>query len=244
MHYVIGTVEEKMNKNNLIIVAEDDDEIAAILTGYLHKAGMQTLRAEDGEQAINLTRVHKPDLILLDIHLPVYDGWNVLTTLRKESNVPVIMVTALDQDVDKLMGLRLGADDYVIKPFNPSEVVARVEAVLRRTKSSAEVAHLRPLRTYCLTIYPDEFYVEITVRGQISTPVLTTTEFKLTYLARNPRKVCSREELLDACLPEGDSLDRTVDSHMSKLRKKLEHAGLKGVPESIRGLGYRLGDNK
>lgn len=234
-----------MNKNNLIIVAEDDDEIAAILTGYLHKAGMRTLRAEDGEQAITLTRQHKPDLLLLDIHLPVCDGWNVLTTLRKETNVPVIMVTALDQDIDKLMGLRLGADDYVVKPFNPSEVIARVEAVLRRTQASAEVTHARPLRTPFLTIYPDEFYVEVTVATEMFTPVLTATEFKLlTYLARNPKKVCSREELLDACLPEGDSLDRTVDSHMSKLRKKLEHVGLKGVPESIRGLGYRLGDNK
>ena len=234
-----------MNNDNLIIVAEDDDEIADILISYLQRAGMKTVRARDGEQAINFTRLHKPDLILLDIHLPVYDGWNVLTTLRKESNVPVIMVTALDQDIDKLMGLRLGADDYVIKPFNPSEVIARVEAVLRRTKVNTEVANTRPIRTPCLTIYPDDFYVEITVMDEVVTPVLTTTEFKLlTYLARNPRKVCSREELLDACLPEGDSLDRTVDSHMSKLRKKLENAGLKGIPESIRGLGYRLGENK
>lgn len=155
------------------------------------------------------------------------------------------MVTALDQDIDKLMGLRLGADDYVIKPFNPSEVIARVEAVLRRTKVNTEVANTRPIRTPCLTIYPDDFYVEITVTDEVVTPVLTTTEFKLlTYLARNPRKVCSREELLDACLPEGDSLDRTVDSHMSKLRKKLENAWLKGIPESIRGLGYRTGENK
>ncbi|SCC19863.1 response regulator [Kosakonia oryziphila] len=234
-----------MNKSNMIIVAEDDNEIASILIAYLHKAGMKTLRAEDGEQAIELTRRHKPDLVLLDNHLPVYDGWYVLTELRKETNVPVIMVTALDQDVDKLMGLRLGADDYVIKPFNPSEVIARVEAVLRRTKGNADATHSKPLRTPFLTIYPDEFYVEITVASENATPTLTTTEFKLlSYLARNPRKVCSREELLDACLPEGDSLDRTVDSHMSKLRKKLEHAGLKGVPESIRGLGYRLGENK
>ena len=238
-------MEDKMNNDNLIIVAEDDDEIADILISYLQRAGMKTFRARDGEQAINFTRLHKPDLILLDIHLPVYDGWNVLTTLRKESNVPVIMVTALDQDIDKLMGLRLGADDYVIKPFNASEVIARVEAVLRRTKVNTEVANTRPIRTPCLTIYPDDFYVEITVTDEVVTPVLTTTEFKLlTYLARNPRKVCSREELLDACLPEGDSLDRTVDSHMSKLRKKLENAGLKGIPESIRGLGYRLGENK
>lgn len=137
MHVVISTVEENMNNNNnLIIVAEDDDDIAAILTGYLRKAGMKTLRAEDGEQAINLTRLNKPDLLLLDIHLPVYDGWNVLTTLRKETNVPVIMVTALDQDVDKLMGLRLGADDYVIKPFNPyfPAVLSLTQAFFRRER--------------------------------------------------------------------------------------------------------------
>jgi two-component system response regulator AdeR len=105
-----------MNKNTLILVVEDEDEIADILMSYLERSGMKTLRARQGEQAIALNRLHKPDLILLDIHLPVCDGWSVLTTLRQESAVPVIMVSALDQDVDKLMGLRLGADDYVIKP--------------------------------------------------------------------------------------------------------------------------------
>lgn len=234
-----------MNKHNLILVAEDDDEIADILTSYLQRAGMTTIRAANGEQALNLIHLNKPDLLLLDVRLPVFDGWNVLTTLRQKSNIPVIMVTAFDQDVDKLMGLRLGADDYVIKPFNPSEVVARVEAVLRRTRSGAMHIDSSPLRTPFLTVYPDEFYIEITVGNEVVTPVLTTTEFKLlAHLARNPRKVCSREELLNACLPEGDTLDRTVDSHMSKLRKKLELAGLTGVPESIRGLGYRLGEKK
>ncbi|EFP3680670.1 response regulator transcription factor [Salmonella enterica] len=234
-----------MNKNNLILVVEDDDKIADIMISYLQRSGMKTLRAKDGEQAIRLNLLNKPDLILLDIHLPVFDGWSVLTTLRRESNIPVIMVTALDQDVDKLMGLRLGADDYVIKPFNPSKVIARVEAVLRRTKPTTEHASSRPIRTPFMTVYPDDFYIEITIRGETITPVLTTTEFKLlTYLAKNPRKVCSREELLNTCLPEGDTLDRTVDSHMSKLRKKLELASLKGIPESIRGMGYRLGENK
>ena len=234
-----------MNKNTLILVVVDEDEIADILMSYLERSGMKTLRARQGEQAITLNRLHKPDLILLDIHLPVCDGWSVLTTLRHESAVPVIMVSALDQDVDKLMGLRLGADDYVIKPFNPSEVVARVEAVLRRTKPALQQAGALPLRTPFITVYPDDFYVEVTAGPEVISPVLTTTEFKLlSYLVRYPRKVCSREELLNACLPEGDTLDRTVDSHMSKLRKKLELAGLYGVPESIRGMGYRLGEKK
>ncbi|VTN08617.1 Transcriptional regulatory protein BaeR [Raoultella terrigena] len=165
--------------------------------------------------------------------------------MRRESNVPVIMVTALDQDVDKLMGLRLGADDYVIKPFNPSEVIARVEAVLRRTRQNTELVNSRPLRTPFMTIYPDDFSIEITVGDRSVTPVLTTTEFKLLPIWQGyPRKVCSREELLDACLPEGDTLDRTVDSHMSKLRKKARTSGPQGIPESVRGLGYRLGENK
>lgn len=234
-----------MNNQSLILVAEDDDEIADILMSYLQRAGMKTLRAADGEHALTLQRLNKPDLILLDIHLPVFDGWCVLSTLRKDSNVPVIMVTARDQDVDKLMGLRLGADDYVIKPFNPSEVVARVEAVLRRTKPLADHIDSRPIRTSFITLYPDDFYVEIHVDEKTVTPTLTTTEFKLlAWLAKNPRRVCSREELLNACLPEGDTLDRTVDSHMSKLRKKLEQCGLKGVPESIRGMGYRLGEQR
>lgn len=209
-----------MHKNTLILVVEDEDEIADILMSYLERSGMKTLRARQGEQAITLNRLHKPDLILLDIHLPVCDGWSVLTTLRQESTVPVIMVSALDQDVDKLMGLRLGADDYVIKPFNPSEVVARVEAVLRRTKPALQQASSLPLRTPFITVYPDDFYVEVTVGAEAISPVLTTTEFKLlTYLVRYPRKVCSREELLNACLPEGDTLDRTVDSHMASCEK-------------------------
>ncbi len=234
-----------MKNNNLILITEDEDEIADILIQYLHRAHMQTLRAANGEQALILNRLYKPELILLDIHLPIIDGWNVLTMLRKESNVPVIMVTALDQDVDKLMGLRLGADDYVIKPFNPSEVVARVEAVLRRAKPDIKDNGPEALRTPFLTVYPEDFYVEITTGSSVVHPVLTTTEFKiLAYLAKNPRKICSREELLNTCLPESDAFDRTVDSHISKLRKKLELAGLRGIPESIRGMGYRLGEHK
>ena len=234
-----------MNHEKIILVAEDDDEIADILVSYIHRAGMKTVRAADGEQALEQFRLRKPDLVLLDIQLPLVDGWRVLSTLRRESNIPVIMVTALDQDVDKLMGLRLGADDYVVKPFNPAEVVARIEAVLRRVNVSTENSYQKPIRTPHLTIYPEDFYVEITTEGGIVTLDLTTTEFRLlTCMARNPRKVFSRDELLSSCLPEGDALDRTVDSHISKLRKKLENCGLKGTPESIRGIGYRLGENK
>ena len=114
-----------------------------------------------------------------------------------------------------------------------------------KVPAALQQAGALPLRTPFITVYPDDFYVEVTAGPEVISPVLTTTEFKLlSYLVRYPRKVCSREELLNACLPEGDTLDRTVDSHMSKLRKKLELAGLYGVPESIRGMGYRLGEKK
>lgn len=233
-----------MSHENLILVAEDDFEISDILISYINRAGMQAVHAADGESALNLIKTLHPNLVLLDIQLPLIDGWNVLSTLRKESNTPVIMVTALDQDIDKLMGLRLGADDYIVKPFNPSEVVARIEAVLRRAKNQAAPQQTL-IRTRFMTIYPDEFCVEIHSEGQTFRPVLTTTEFRLlTHMAKYPRKVFSREELLNACLPESDTLDRTVDSHMSKLRKKFESCGLNGVPESIRGIGYRLGEQK
>lgn len=233
-----------MNGHNLVMVVEDEPEIADILVSYIRKSAMEAIHAKDGTTAMALFRLKKPDLILLDIQLPDITGWNFLSSLRKESNVPVIMVTAFDQDIDKLMGLRLGADDYIIKPFNPLEVLARIEAVLRRVKSQ-EPQGKSPIRTRFITIYPEEFCVEVLIDGAVYSPVLTTSEFRLlTYMARHPRRVFSREELMDACLPEGDKLDRTIDSHISKLRKKLERIGLNNVPESIRGIGYRIGSEK
>lgn len=116
----------------LVLIAEDESEIAEILIGYLQRSGLRTVHASDGQQALDLQQRLKPDLMLLDIQMPVLDGWQVLQQLRSRGDTPVIMLTALDQDLDKVMGLRLGADDYVVKPFNPAEVVARVQAVLRR----------------------------------------------------------------------------------------------------------------
>ncbi len=109
----------------LVLIAEDDDEIAVILTAYFSRGGFRTLRAQDGRQALELHLTARPDLVLLDVQMPGLDGWMVLSELRRRGGTPVIMVTAMDQDVDKLTGLRIGADDYVVKPFNPAEVVAR-----------------------------------------------------------------------------------------------------------------------
>ncbi|MFP3923656.1 response regulator [Pseudomonas sp. W5-36] len=225
----------------LVLIAEDEAEIADILIAYLRRSGLHTQHASDGQQALSLHQTLKPDLLLLDVQMPVLDGWKVLSEIRSRDNTPVIMLTALDQDIDKLMGLRLGADDYVVKPFNPAEVVARVQAVLRRTLSSAPAA-TQMLRVGAFRIDLDSHEASVFREGQQHTLDLTLTEFKLlACLMRAPKRAFSRTELLENCLPEGDTQERTVDSHVSKLRKKLEALDVQGVPNSVWGVGYRFG---
>jgi len=221
-----------------VLIAEDEPEIAKILDAYLTRDGFRTMVAADGRVALELHLSHKPDLILLDVQMPRVDGWKVLTELRRRGDTPVIMLTARDQDADKLTALRVGADDYIVKPFNPAEVVARVGAVLRRTLArSSEESRL--LRTGPIEIDQETYQVVVMATGK-AVP-LTLTEFRLlAHLARAPKRVFSRTELLAACLPESNSLERTVDSHISKLRKKLEDSGVPDMPISLRGVGYRL----
>ena len=231
----------KANAQALILIAEDEQEIADIIAAYLTRAGLRTMHAPDGDRALALHKSHKPDLVLLDVQMPKIDGWQVLTEIRHRGNTPVIMLTAMDQDIDKLMGLRIGADDYVIKPFNPAEVTARVQAVLRRVVLHCDRDNQRVLRTLPFEIDLDNYEAKVWVGKNIHVLTLTLTEFKLlVQLARAPKRVFSRAELLEACLPEGDTLERTIDSHMSNLRKKLEDKGIAGMPVGIRGIGYRL----
>lgn len=225
----------------LILIAEDEPEIADILAAYLARGGLRTLHAADGRRALELHLSLKPDLILLDVQMPQVDGWQVLAEVRHRGDTPVIMLTAMDQDIDKLTGLRIGADDYVVKPFNPAEVVARTQAVLRRSMSRGGREDRRVLRAAPFEIDLDDHEVRVLIEKQQHALVLTLTEFKLlAHLARAPKRVFSRAELLATCLPEGDALERTVDSHISKLRKKLEDVGVKGIPVGVRGVGYRL----
>lgn len=225
----------------LILIAEDEAEIAEILAAYLERSGLRTVHAVDGIDALAKHQRLKPDLVLLDVQMPGMDGWQVLSEIRHHGETPVIMLTALDQDMDKLVGLRIGADDYVVKPFNPAEVVARVMAVLRRVKATG-ADDARVLRVGQFQIDLDNHEASVVVDGKRHTLELTLTEFKiLTSLMRSPRRVFSRSELLFSCLPEGDTQERTVDSHISKLRKKLENLAIHSVPASVRGVGYRFG---
>ncbi|MBH1827321.1 response regulator transcription factor [Stenotrophomonas maltophilia] len=212
----------------LVLIVEDEAEIADILCAYLEREGLRTLRAADGHSALDLHRSARPDLVLLDVQLPRLDGWSVLTQLRQRGETPVIMLTALDQDLDKLTALRMGADDYVVKPFNPAEVAARVDAPTA-------------LRVGPLLIDSATHAVHVEGEGYSHEVLLTLTEFKLLHcMALAPTRIFSRSELMHECLPESEALERTVDSHVSKLRRKLDEVGMVNVPASVRGVGYRL----
>jgi two-component system, OmpR family, response regulator AdeR len=225
--------------NALILVAEDEPEIAAILTSYLERDNFRTVTACDGDTALMHHQMLKPDLVLLDVQMPKRDGFSVLTEIRRRSNTPVIMATARSEDLDKLSALRVGADDYVVKPFNPMEVVARVKAVLRR--SSGGFGEQAIVRVGTIEIDTVCYMVDVNQGSANGRLDLTLTEYRLLeHMARAPRRVFSRAELVDACMPDSDAMERTVDSHVSNLRRKLDAAGAVGHCVVVRGIGYRL----
>lgn len=223
-----------------ILVVEDDADSAGIIEAYLRRDGFEVALAGDGQRGIDLHRQWKPDLMLLDIMLPKLSGTAVLSAVRRYSDTPVIMVTAMGDETDKLGALRYGADDYVVKPYNPKEVVARVQAVLRRT--SGRVDQERFLRHEGLVVDLVAVSAAIEDADANASPIdLTPTEFKLlSTLLQAPFKAFSREALLEICLPESDALARVVDAHIHNLRKKLESYGITDVLVTVRSIGYRF----
>lgn len=226
-----------MTENALILVVEDEANIADVLLAYLEREGFRTVHAADGQTALDHHRMLQPDLLLLDVRLPKQDGIAVLAEVRRRDETPVIMVTAMNEDLDKLLALKVGADDYVVKPFNPLEVVARVKTVLRRANGTGKSSMLRVGR---LEIELEAHFARI-VGDNSRLLDLTPTEFRLlACMARHPRRAFSRAELVDMCLPEGEAVERTVDSHASNLRRKIADAGGGKMMEPVRGIGYRL----
>lgn len=227
-------------RDKQILVVEDEYDIGDIIEQYLKREGMRVIRAMNGKQAIEIHAAQPIDLILLDIKLPELNGWEVLSKIRQKAQTPVIMLTALDQDIDKVMALRIGADDFVVKPFNPNEVVARVQAVLRRTHQNKQTA-IKNLLYKNIEINTEIHSVYINQVDKKSLLNLTLTEYKILLLMINqPYRVFTRGELMNQCLPDSDALERTVDSHVSKLRKKLEEQGFEQILINVRGVGYRL----
>ena len=221
-----------------ILIVEDDPNISELLRMYLEKEGYIIASAGDGADGIDQFRIFQPDLILLDIMMPVMDGWGVLRTVRQDSQVPVIMLTAKGETSDKVQGLRQGADDYITKPFEMKEVLARVEAVLRRTAGDEEKEKSRRLTFDKLIIDLDSF--ELIVDGKrVETP---PKEMELLFhLASSPNRVYTRNQLLDEVWGFdyfGDS--RTVDVHVKRLREKLEGVSEKWSLKTVWGVGYKF----
>lgn len=224
--------------NKKILIVDDDINICELLRLYLEKDGFATIVANDGEQALHLAQVNNPDLILLDIMMPVLDGWQVCREIRKTSNVPIIMLTAKGETFDKVLGLELGADDYVTKPFDSKEVVARIKAVLRRIGDNEKASGVKEVRYDKLRINITNYELEVNGE-QIDTP---PKELELVYhLASNPNRVYTRDQLLDEVWGfdyYGDS--RTVDVHVKRLREKLEGISEKWSLKTVWGVGYKF----
>ena len=203
-----------------ILVVDDEPKIIQLARDYLEHAGLTVLAAQDGEAALATARAAQPDMVILDLGLPGMDGLDVARALRKGSHVPIIMLTARGEETDKLVGLELGADDYVTKPFSPKELVARVRAVLRRVDASAANASADILRVADVVL--DVPRMQVTVGGR---PVeLTSTEFLLlATLARQPGRIFTRAQLLDAMHGVAfESYERAIDAHVKNIRRKIE----------------------
>lgn len=223
-----------------ILVVDDDRKIVNVLRGYLERAGFAVIATYDGKQALAAYRHDKPDLLILDLNLPGMDGLDVARTLRKESSVPIIMLTARVEEADRLIGLELGADDYILKPFSPREVVARVRTVLRRVQGETTAPPV--LQAGDLTL--DLSKHTVTLRnGAID---LTPTEFNLlAALMQDPGRAFTRMQLLDKVLGQTyEGYERTIDAHIKNLRQKIGED-----PQSPRyiltvfGVGYKFAED-
>lgn len=220
-----------------VLIVDDDKNICELLRLYLEKEGFQTVIVNDGESAITVFKEENPDIMLLDIMLPLLDGWQVCREIRKFSDKPIIMITAKGETFDKVLGLELGADDYISKPFETKEVVARIKAVLRRS-STATNQSVKEVQFDKLSINLTNY--ELKVDGkQIDTP---PKEMELIFhLASNPNRVFTRDQLLDEVWGfdyYGDS--RTVDVHVKRLREKLEGVSDKWELKTVWGVGYKF----
>ncbi|MEQ8170825.1 MAG: response regulator transcription factor [Candidatus Eremiobacterota bacterium] len=223
--------------NNTVLIVDDDKKITDLLKAYFVKDNFTVLTAYDGHDALITVKAHNPDIVILDLMLPVLDGFEVLKRMRKDTNIPVIMLTARDEETDKLIGLEIGADDYIAKPFSPREVVARVKAVLRRVQPVQDVS--REIKVGEITVDLKKYEV----RKKRKLIEFTPIEFKIfELLCQNSGQVYSRLQIIEKVQGyEFDGYDRTVDAHIKNIRKKIEENPQK--PEyllTVFGVGYKL----
>lgn len=224
-----------------ILVVDDDSHIREVICFALEKAGMTTTIARDGVQALDSFRRQSADLVILDIGMPEMDGLEVCRQLRKSSDAPILFLSARDEEIDRVLGLEIGGDDYVTKPFSPRELVARVTVILRRTRPgrSAGAAVVEPLSWGALRLDPESHLASFAGRALS----LTGIEFAIlkTFAAR-PRQVFSREQILESAYGGAIHVaDRTIDSHIRNIRAKLAASGCGSAIDTVHGVGFRLG---
>jgi DNA-binding response OmpR family regulator len=221
-----------------ILVVDDEPKVCELVKAYLEKDGFEVILSGDGKDAVEKARMLKPDLIVLDLNLPGMDGIEVFRTVRAVSDIPVIMLTARDDEVDKIVGLQIGADDYVTKPFSPRELAARVAAVLRRYAEGPRAAS----RLISGDLLVDFDRHEVKYKNE--TVGLTAAEFKLiSVMAKNPGRVFTRLQLMDSAFGETyEGYDRTIDAHIKNMRQKLSKIGgeADNPVVTVRGVGYKL----
>ncbi|MCC5859333.1 MAG: response regulator transcription factor [Ectothiorhodospiraceae bacterium] len=227
-----------MNRQPILIV-EDEPNIARLIEAYLKHAGFATIRAADGRRALDLIRDESPRLVILDLLLPEIDGWSVAHALRRESDIPFLILSAQKDEIDRVAGFTAGADDYVVKPFSPRELVERVRAIIRRYEAGSREGHPAVLRAGGLELDPERHRVS---RGEDEIE-LTLIEFRLLQaLMSAPGRVQTREALIARLYDDApDVIDRVIDVHIGKLRRKLEHdPSLPRLIRTVRGVGYRF----
>lgn len=233
---------QSINNQGTVLIVEDDRNTAALVATYLEREGFSTVLVHDGAKALQAAGECNPVVVILDVMLPNVDGWEICRTMRKASDVPVLMLTSRDEEVDRVAGLAMGADDYVVKPFSPRELVERVKAILRRSRP------VSPRPAAVLSFYGLELDMEKHKVAREGRPVmLTSSEYKiLQALMSSPGKAFSREELLDKCYRRGEVvIDRVIDVHIGKLRQKIEDDPAR--PRfilTVRGHGYRFSDER
>lgn len=224
--------------SHLILIADGDAEAGERLDLHLRREGLRTVGAADGQAALDLHGRLRPDLILLDAGLPGRDGWDVLGEVRRRGPTPVIMSAPIDQGVSRIQALRIGADDYLTRPFDALEAATRARAMLRRLAGASGAG---TLKVGALEVDPAGYQAAVVTPEGRRKLGLTLTEFRLlAHLARAPSRVFSRAELAEACRPNGALEARTLDSHVSHLRRKLMESGAEEAVVNVRGVGYRL----
>ncbi|HBG07058.1 MAG: DNA-binding response regulator [Geobacteraceae bacterium GWC2_58_44] len=232
---------QAIGHQDTVLIVEDDHNTAALVATYLKREGFSTVLVHEGGEAIQAAASCNPVFVILDVMLPNVDGWEICRALRKSSNVPILMLTAREEEIDRVAGLAMGADDYVVKPFSPRELVERVKAILRRSRPAS------PQAPAVLSYHGLELDPEKRRLARDGRPVLlTSSEYKILHaLMSSPGKAFSREELLNHCYRHGEAvIDRVIDVHIGKLRQKIEDdASRPRYILTVRGHGYRFSDD-